>query len=288
MPGDDALTVAVAELYALDPAEFTRRRTVLATRARQNGDAHGARSIAALRRPTQAAAILNRLARTEPDVVAGLANLAAELREAQRALDGARLRELTLRRRALIEAATRSAVGLSAQPGPPQSLRQEISSTLEAALADPTVAEQFGAGTLVRSAQWSGFGDSAPTLTAVPDRSAPSRPAPDKRTAAKRAAPDRPGAAPDTATITKQATATRDDTQERRRHRLAHAEDALAAAGDELQAATTNEQERGDRVRQLTEQLADASRRLDEARLRTRQAAAQHRDAQRRRERAQG
>lgn len=277
MPGDDALTAARAELYALDPEDFTKRRGELATLARQDGDATAARAITGLRRPTKAAWLINRLARAEPEVVAGIAELGNALRAAQLSLDGARLRELTQQRRKLIAAASRRAFDVAGQPEPPQSLRDEVTSTLEAALADPDVAKQFSAGTLVRSAHWSGFGDSTPTLTAVPARPAGRRPAtpstPVKRVAAKSTGPERADR--------KGASTTQDSARDRHSQQVSQAEDALAAASRELDSATAAEREHDAKVGQRSEQLADARRRQDEARLDTRRARTRHRDAER-------
>jgi len=260
MPGDDALTAAIEELYSLRPEAFTNRRGALATKARQDGDPKSARAITALRRPTRAAWIVNRLAWAEPEVVARLAELGAQLRDAQRSLDGTRLRQLTQQRRKLIDAATRQAFDLSGQDEPPASLRHEVASTLEAALADPDVAEQFGAGTLLRCAQWSGFGDPVPTLSAVPTPQAERRPA-------------------KTPTHTKRNAATKPAGN------ASAAQEALEVANAELRSATDAEREQDKNVALVTEQLADARRRLDEARLHTRQANARLRDAQRRRDR---
>jgi hypothetical protein len=283
MAGDDTLRSAAEELYALDPDDFTERRGELAARARRDGDAVAAKAIGALRRPTKAAAILNRLAREEPDTVAGLAELGAGLRRAQRALDGARLRELTQQRRKLIDAAARTAFRLSGLADPPAAVRSEVASTLEAALADPDVADQFATGTLVRSADWSGFGDAGPTLAAVaplPSKRGPSKSGPAKSGPAKKAARTTDGPA-------KRSEPTeRERAEQRRQERLSAAQGALDEATAQLRAADEAEQERREQVDLLTEQLADARRRLDEARLDTRRAKGQVREAQRRVDRA--
>jgi hypothetical protein len=285
MPGDDALNDAIDELYSADPDNFVKRRDVLAGQARQGGDPKTASAIRALRRPTKAAWLINRLVRTDPDVAAGLADLANKLRGAQRTLDGPLLRELTQQRRTLIERTIRQAVNLSGQADSAATLRQEVASTLEAALADPEVAEQLATGTLVRSAEWSGFGDSAPTLSAVPPLPAAEPTSPTKRSGAATAggAAKTSGKAPAAA---KRAEPTEVSAAQRRQERVTQAEAALAAASDELDAATQAEREQDGNVEQLVEQLADARRRLDEARLGTRQAKARQREAQRRLERA--
>jgi hypothetical protein len=274
MPGDDVLTEAIDELYSADPDDFVKRRGALASQARQDGDPKTATAITALRRPTKAAWIINRLVRAEPDVASGLAELAKRLRDAQRTLDGAQLRELTQQRRKLIDRSIRQAFNLSGQSESAAALRQEVASTLEAALADPDVAEQLGTGTLVRSAEWSGFGDSTPTLAAVP----PLRAEP-KGSAKRRAASKSSGKAPATAQRTEP---TEPSGAKLQQERVAQAEQALAAASDELDDAVAAEGEHDDKVAQLAEQLADARRRLDEARLSTRQAKAKQREAQRR------
>lgn len=149
---------AVEELYAADPQSFTERRTELAAAARDAGDRAAAKSIAALRRPTRAAWVVNLLARTDPSGPAKLAELGAALRAAQEAGHGPRLRELSAARGALVDALTNQGLSLAGVTDPPPALRLEVSQTLTAALADPGVAADFAAGTLTRAVQWSGFG----------------------------------------------------------------------------------------------------------------------------------
>jgi predicted ribosome quality control (RQC) complex YloA/Tae2 family protein len=277
MPGKDTLESAVDELYSIEPGGFTKRRDALAAQARRDGDAVAAKAIAALRRPTKAAWVLNRLAREDPDTAHGLAELGTDLHKAQRSLDGARLRELTQQRRKLIDAAARKAFRLSGERDPSAALRNEVASTLEAALADADTAEHFTAGTLVRSAEWSGFGEPVPTLTAVPSP-------PAKRSATKKAA----SRAPDKPAERKSAEREREREEQRRQQRLSDAQDALEQATAELEAADDAERAQQEKVDLLTEQLADARRRLDEARLNARHAKGRQRDAQRRVERLQG
>jgi hypothetical protein len=154
----DRAAAAVDELYGADPQSFTERRTELAAAARDAGDKVAAKAIAALRRPTRAAWVVNLLARTDPSGPAKLAELGAALRAAQEAGHGPRLRELSAARGALVDALTGQALSLAGVADPPPALRLEVSQTLTAALADPGVAAEFAAGTLTRSVQWSGFG----------------------------------------------------------------------------------------------------------------------------------
>jgi hypothetical protein len=168
---DDRVAAAVAELYGADPDAFTERRKALVAAAREAGQRDAAAAIAALRKPTRAAWVVNRLARDEPDAPARLAALAAELRAAEQARDGLRLRELSAARGALIDALTAQALAAAAGPDPPPSLRAEVTATLTAALADPETAAGFAAGALTKAAQWSGFGyaDFGPADDSSPD-----------------------------------------------------------------------------------------------------------------------
>jgi len=155
---DDRVAAAVAELYGAAPEAFIERRGELAAAARDAGDRAAAKAIAALRRPTRAAWVVNRLARADPSAPGKLAELAGALRAAQQARHGPRLRELSAARGAVVDALTNQALAIAEVPDPPPSLRLEVAQTLTAALADPEVAAAFATGTLTRAAQWSGFG----------------------------------------------------------------------------------------------------------------------------------
>jgi hypothetical protein len=155
---DDRLAAATAELYGAAPEAFTERRSELAAAARDAGDRAAAKAIGALRRPTRAAWVVNRLAHADPGAPPKLAELAAALRAAQEARNGPRLRELSAARGALVDALTAQALAAADVPDPAPSLQFEVSQTLTAALADPEVAAAFAAGTLTRAVQWSGFG----------------------------------------------------------------------------------------------------------------------------------
>jgi hypothetical protein len=149
---------AVEELYGAAPETFTERRQALAAAAKAAGDKRAAAAIAALRKPTRAAWVVNRLARADPDAPARLTALAAGLRAAEQAKDGPRLRELSAERGALIDALTAAALAAADVGDPPTSLREEVAATLTAALADPATGAEFAAGTLTKAAHWSGFG----------------------------------------------------------------------------------------------------------------------------------
>lgn len=150
----------VAELFTLDPGEFVAARDALAARLRAGGDAPAARQVKGLRRPTVSAWVANLLAREEADSVAQLVELGEALRAAHQTLSAEELRPLAAQRTAVVEALTRRAARLAAEHDHPttEAVRAEVAQTLQAALADPTVAEQLTSGRLTRAVSYSGFG----------------------------------------------------------------------------------------------------------------------------------
>ena len=169
----DLLAAATAELYTCDPDEFMARRQELVAHAREAGEAAEAKQIGALRKPTRSAWVVNRLVRADPEVTARLAELAAELRDAGQSMDGGRIRELSAARARLVDELTRQA--FDGLPAPPAAVREEVTATLDAALADPEAAANLG--TLVRPVQYAGFGlDPGAPVPAPPVRT--KKPAP--------------------------------------------------------------------------------------------------------------
>jgi hypothetical protein len=168
---------AVAELYAGLPEDFAKRRKELAAAARAVGDREAARLITALRKPTRAAWVVNRLAHAEPGIAASLADLATGLRAAEEARDGPRLRDLSARRQALIDGLAKRALTLAGLADPPPGLRAEVTATLAAALANQEVADHLAAGTLTHAATWSGFGLASQLTFSADEPAAASEPA---------------------------------------------------------------------------------------------------------------
>ena len=128
------------------------------------------RAIGKLRKPTVAAWLVNLLAHERPDLVEELLELAAELRDAQRELRGAELRELSTRRRSTVAALAKEAARL-AGPDRGNLPLQEVEGTLAAALADATVAAAVQEGALTKSLEYTGFGETPrPQLRLRPGR----------------------------------------------------------------------------------------------------------------------
>jgi hypothetical protein len=163
-------------LYALPPEDFTAAR---ADEAKAAGKPLG-KQVAALRRPTVSAWIVNTLARAEPKMLEQLLALGPALADAQRGQNKELLVSLGEQRRRLVGAVTRRAFEVSGR-APLGSALGEVESTLEAALADPASADAVRSGRLVRPLSYAGFGEVDVTgAVAAPSTAAP---------AAKKAAP---------------------------------------------------------------------------------------------------
>lgn len=251
---------AAGELYAADPDSFVERRRELAAQARSGGDAEAAKSIAALRKPTRSAWTLNVLAREDPAAFDEVGELGAQLREAERRLDGGQMRDLSRRRRELIDALARKAFATSRQREPSAALREEVNATLLAAVADDDVAEQLRSGMLVRAASWDGFGSGArPELSLVPP---PARP---QRRTTKPRAPITP---------------VRDE------GRIKAVEKEVAAARRLLEKAEAEARKHHDRIDAIEQQLATAQQAATRASHGVREAKAALRQAEQRLARA--
>jgi hypothetical protein len=158
--GPGTLDGVAEQLYGLHPDAFVPARDDAVAEARQAGDRDLARAIARLRRPTRAAWLANLLARERPEQLDGLLALAGDLASAQRTLDGTALRALSAQRNRLVTAMAREGGRLAAQAGDSatESVVRDLAGILDAALADPAVAEEVRSGRLTRTVSYSGFG----------------------------------------------------------------------------------------------------------------------------------
>jgi hypothetical protein len=162
----DLVGDAITELYAADLEQFISRRKELAAAARSAGDAAAAKAIAGLAKPARPAWVVNKLVREDPGVAAQLADLGGRLRAGEASLDGALIRELSAERRQLVEGLVRRAMANAGLETPPAALREDVAATFNAALADPSIAQQVASGALLRPARWTGF---SPDIgTAIP------------------------------------------------------------------------------------------------------------------------
>jgi hypothetical protein len=253
-----AVAAAAAELYGADPDVFTERRKALAAAAREAGDKQSAAAITALRKPTRAAWVVNQLARTDPDAAARMAALAADLRAAEQAGDGRRLRELSAERGSLLDGLVTQALAAAGTPDPPPTLRAEVTDTLTAALADPATAADFAAGRLTKAAQWGGFGYAGFT---VADGSAADTPVPDPP-ARRRSPPSRTSGTPAPIPLPRQAD----------RARQAEPSGRAKLADTPATSLAGKRQAREQRERELREQR-EQQRRAEEEQRRAQEAA---------------
>jgi hypothetical protein len=147
------------ELYGLVPREFTAARDEQVRAAREAGDRELASALSKLRRPGQAAWLVNLLSRHERERVEELLELAEAFRDAHQHSDAAKLRELSTRRQRLMSALVRDARRLATEAGanPSADAVRDVETTLEAGLADPAVAERIREGRLTEPASYSGF-----------------------------------------------------------------------------------------------------------------------------------
>ena len=251
-----AMADELDELYEVKPEEFTALRTKLSAAAKKRGDADTAKQISAARKPTTAAWVVNRVALRDLNIGTRLAGLGERLKNAHSEMDGERIRALSAEQRRLVDDVARTAFEEAELVDPSGALRDDVTGTLQAAIADPDVASRLGR--LTKAERWSGFGEFGDTaMVFTPTRkSPPAREKPaeepveeprddkrdDKRDAARRerekaraalAAAERAKADADAALTELQsdlATARlrRDDA----RRRLQDAEDALTAAED--------------------------------------------------------
>jgi hypothetical protein len=232
-------------LYRLPPDEFMSARAEVADQARSDGSSDASARIRSLRKPTVPAWIVNVLAADNPAAIDRLVELGDELRTAQDALDPARLRDLSVQRRQLVAELSRDAFALAERRDPSTTLRDEVTGTLDAAIADPDVASRLGI--LQRAERWSGFGFAAtgsPGLTLLRGgrdlEPAPAR----KKSAPKPSLADR----------------------RKRKRAVAAAREAFAAADAAHHDAQAAETGLSQRIRRITSKLSGLQRDLEDAR----------------------
>ena len=244
---DSDLTRVAGELYALPPDDFRAARDERAADARASGDKDLARAITALRRPVVSAWLVNLLAREDPGQMSELLALGESLRDAQQALDGDRLRELSADRRRLVTAMVGEAKRLAAREGRAVTLQveREVEATLQAALADPGAAAEVAAGALASPLSYAGLGAGE----AVAGRPSPSRPTPVKEPA-ERKSPGQP--------VTRADVTARRETREAAERGRARSAGAGEAEREAREAAAAERKEReAAAVRQAAVDAAD-------------------------------
>ncbi|MCV7282064.1 hypothetical protein H7J88_20755 [Mycolicibacterium flavescens] len=254
------------DLYAAPLEEFTALRKRLAGEARKGGDADAAKRISGARKPTTAAWVVNRLAIADDSVARRLSELGQRLRDAHAAMDGDRIRELSAEQRRLVDDLAREALkGLK----PTGALRDDVTGTLQAAVADPDVAARLGR--LTKAETWSGFGEFGDTAIVVSpaarrkpektEKPEPEKPRDDREAAARR---ERQQARADLAAA---------------EHARAEADDALAELQSDLATARMRHQDAQRRLQDAERGLSAAEDAYDQGKQASRDAAATVKEA---------
>ncbi|MBM7784944.1 hypothetical protein [Tenggerimyces flavus] len=174
-PRASAFESIAFDLYGLAPGEFTAARDRQVSVAKAASDVELARSLGELRRPTQAAWLVNLLWRDQGDVVEQLLTLGESFRTAQKTLAGDQLRALSTQRQRLITGLGRHARRLALAAGLRVSsdVARDAEITLETAMADEALASLIRSGRLTQAATYSGFG---PVAAGLVNSSPPSPP----------------------------------------------------------------------------------------------------------------
>lgn len=166
------------ELYGLPLPDFTPARDA---RAKELKGTPLAAQVKALKKPSTAAWVVNLLVRRETEQVEQVLAVGAALREAQAAMSGDSLRELTRQRRQLTAAVTTQARRVAKEEGTrvTDAVADQVEATLTAAMVDEQCGLAVRSGLLVASLSSTGL-DPADVAAAValPDAlgfSAPAR-----------------------------------------------------------------------------------------------------------------
>jgi hypothetical protein len=265
----------IRRLYEAPPEGFVAARSAAIADAKKAGDKAAAKRLAALKKPTVAAWVVNLLALRRPELIDELVELSTALRSAQRGLDGPQLRELSDQRRqvvsALVTAARKLAVAEDRSMAGAKLPLGEVEATLTAAMAEPEIAEQVRTGRLIRAATYVGFGEvPRPRLRLVTDDEAPVDEDETDETDEGDEGDEGDDEEPARPTARERAAAERRK-RERQEHRRELKRDLSAAQAEErradaqLERAEAAERDAGHAVEDLDAELAELERRRTEA-----------------------
>lgn len=191
MPDENAgIDTAADELYAVRPAEFIAARDARAKEARSDGDEDLYAQIKSLRRPSAAAWLVNLLARSD-EGLEEFRDLSHRLRDAQTRLDAPTMKELGQERTRVVAEMVARAVTLAKGADPQyrdsEPVRDQVTATLTAAVADPTAEAAVTSGRLVSPLSYAGFGEVdltdavATPLHVVREQKKPAEPTPARK-----------------------------------------------------------------------------------------------------------
>ncbi len=268
---------ALDELYAAGPEEFVLVRSRLDVALRQAGDLAAAKDVRGRRRPNLAAWAINQLARGAAAEIADLVGTTRALAAAQSTLaPGAATdawREQARQRQHQVERLADAGVAtLRGRAPKPESYRDTIAATLEAATVDPAWTDALLAGRLTRAlSPPAGFGPAPPATPAgrrggkrdAAGRAAARRAVTDARRQAQRLADAAESAVAEQASAELQAQAADAHLQEVRRA-LERAQDSARSAATAARAARQRADEARRDADQAAGRLRQAEARLDE------------------------
>jgi hypothetical protein len=166
------LESATDELYGVIPSEFTAARNAKATDARKAGLADVAASLKELRKPSAGAWLANLLVRERSNEIETLMELGDSLRGPRNTRGGDEIRRVSKQKVDVVSKLIRHAKSRASQLGHPASASvvEELEVTLDAAFADPQAAATLRQGRLTSGLHYSGLG-----FTAQPDAGSPAR-----------------------------------------------------------------------------------------------------------------
>ncbi|MDQ6524163.1 hypothetical protein RB608_11155 [Nocardioides sp. LHD-245] len=247
----DLLEIA-DELYALPLAEFTPARDA---RAKELKGTPLAAQVKALRKPSTAAWVVDLLVRREAAQVDQVLSVGVALREAQEAMSAGELRALTRQRRQVTAAVTTQARRIAADEGlrVTEAVAEQVEATLTAAMVDAECGRAVRSGLLVSALRTTGIepmdADDLASAVAVPAALGFS--------ATPRAAP-RPGP-PDLHLV---------PDPDRAAKAIAAADERLAAAQEEYDAARATHDDSSGEVERLSARSLQLEAETDELRRR--------------------
>ena len=147
----------VERLYGLSLDEFTPARDQTARRLRDEGRREDAAAIKALRKPSNPAWVVNRLAREVPKIMDNLLAAGQRLRDTQLSGSGS-LHDAMEDERAALDRAMRNAEEIATHAGlASTSTLQRVRETLHLAALDPDVAADVKRGVVAREGRATGF-----------------------------------------------------------------------------------------------------------------------------------
>ena len=174
------LETALTSLYAAPREEFIPARAELVAAARKAGDRELAGTIAAARKPTVAAWLLNQVSREYPDDLGSLADLSDALRGAHQELAADKLRALSQQRNDVLRTLDDRALRIArrATMSVTVAVAEAVREAFTAALLDPDVLATLRGGRLTAvpgadaSSGWPSW-DGIPTTAPKPLKSSP-------------------------------------------------------------------------------------------------------------------